>query len=915
MQELLTGQLFPLVLSLSLSGTLIGILIAALRPLTGSYFSKKWNYYIWLLVAARLLIPFHFEPSLLKPLQFTVMTDQIDDTVRPDHMVQNDVRTLHDSGLEPALQTTPAAEMAEITDMTDMTQPETHTPGTELHKERSHEEKSHETFSAEDIWAAAAYIWFFGAIAALLVRLSGYRLFHKRLKKDCTRITDSRITAMENAFCAGLRIAKAPVLYGCADTYSPMTIGLRSPMIILPKTVFGGGSTADSHTAAFTCPSDPRGVYQLQLILHHELVHAARRDLWYKWLCQLLLCVHWFNPVLHRIVRQINSDCELSCDEAILPELTESGKQMYGNILLDTAEQDITRRQTTFSTALLENRHHLKRRLDAILHYKKATRLRIALSACAFAIMLPLSACSAVWLAAGDASSAKSGSEGKDSWVFDDTIVFGNSSDSPEFYDNDEILAGKDIFGNWQAYNYVKNNHQKLSASSLKLFGSESFAIVYAERDTDVQITSSFDIPDGKFKIIHVAPDGSVVTLNDTGAETTQTVTMKKGRNVLKMVGQNKKLNNLKIDYSGIRESDFENVFYSEEEEYAYQVKNGLVPAEKDKIIDTLYLWDEKDASELFSTLLADGTSFTADELCNFLIYSDSALSSKYLSAALRDKTIAPLSPDTISVIMPHLEGDCRAEVLKSLSLEDFFDTFAENIYHLDDSQREDCLMDYIARGGTLTYSMYDEISYLLDDNTKSKLDYPDNGSKDLTGQITLPENIGNIKETGGSKESMAIVYESVDIRNYEDGSPYIHDALTNHTDKRIVETAYCMLAYNEKGAPLKLRWNFLDSRAESSYENLVRTKTDILPDQTQDGHGGWSLYDGERTENLPKTESGETGQVAYVLFSIKQVVFEDGTVWDNPDYENWFKTYAGKAIDVDELQHYYPHRYELDNI
>lgn len=43
-----------------------------------------------------------------------------------------------------------------------------------------------------------------------------------------------------------------------------------------------------------------------------------------------------------------------------------------------------------------------------------------------------------------------------------------------------------------------------------------------------------------------------------------------------------------------------------------------------------------------------------------------------------------------------------------------------------------------------------------------------------------------------------------------------------------------------------------------------------------------------------------------------KEVVFDDGTVWDNPNYENWFKTYAGKEIDIDELQSYYPDEYKI---
>ena len=163
-------------------------------------------------------------------------------------------------------------------------------------------------------------------------------------------------------------------------------------------------------------------------------------------------------------------------------------------------------------------------------------------------------------------------------------------------------------------------------------------------------------------------------------------------------------------------------------------------------------------------------------------------------------------------------------------------------------------------------------------------------------------------------KGSTMIIHESADILHYEDGAPYIHDILTNNTDSTIVETQYCMLAYNENGSPLKLYWNFLDSSAESRFENIVRTKTNILPNQTEEYRGGWSLYDGEIMEVFPKVGNGEANQVAYSLFCLKQVVFEDGTIWNNSNYENWFKTYAGKEIAIDELQNYYPYEYEIES-
>lgn len=161
---------------------------------------------------------------------------------------------------------------------------------------------------------------------------------------------------------------------------------------------------------------------------------------------------------------------------------------------------------------------------------------------------------------------------------------------------------------------------------------------------------------------------------------------------------------------------------------------------------------------------------------------------------------------------------------------------------------------------------------------------------------------------------SMTMIHESADILCYEDGTPYIHDILTNNTGSTMIETQYCMLAYDENGSPLKLYWNFLDSSAESSFENVVRTRTNILPGQTEEYRGGWSLYDGKIMEDFPKAGNDKANQAAYALLCLKQVVFEDGTVWDNPDYENWFKTYAGKETAVKELQNYYPYEYKTES-
>ena len=116
-------------------------------------------------------------------------------------------------------------------------------------------------------------------------------------------------------------------------------------------------------------------------MLHHELVHYKRHDIWYKWLFQAALCVHWFNPLVYIFNRKFHIDCELACDETVLKLLSEEGRRAYGNVLLDVAQKNwfegafsgkgmgMYRNMPTMT--LLEEKSTLKERLRGIARYHK----------------------------------------------------------------------------------------------------------------------------------------------------------------------------------------------------------------------------------------------------------------------------------------------------------------------------------------------------------------------------------------------------------------------------------------------------------------------------------------------------------------------------------------------------------------
>ena len=58
-------EILKTVLSLSLSGSLLILLLFLLRPVIKARLSKRWQYYIWLVVAARLMLPFAPEENFM----------------------------------------------------------------------------------------------------------------------------------------------------------------------------------------------------------------------------------------------------------------------------------------------------------------------------------------------------------------------------------------------------------------------------------------------------------------------------------------------------------------------------------------------------------------------------------------------------------------------------------------------------------------------------------------------------------------------------------------------------------------------------------------------------------------------------------------------------------------------------------
>ncbi len=712
-------RIFLCVLSLSLSGALAGTILLLIHPLTKKWFSRRWNYYIWLLLIARLVLPLHFGAvgGLRIPIRsaayLTAETgnEKTEGTDRAESELKG-----ADGGKQvgaPGLEKADGINQTEKGDK-DGQAAAAQTPPSFSGKAR------------ENRLVFPAVLWLLGACVSLFMKIWNYRRFAAGVGRDRERLSDSGIITQAEDTAVRLCMKRAPAIYESGRVSGPITLGLCKPAVILPK----------EFVAGFSEGADGRN--QLCLVLHHEFIHIKRKDLWYKWLYQALLCVHWFNPVLYLAGRKLNADCELACDEAVVASLTGEGKKAYGNILINAAEWSGTFRRNIPYTTLLERRQDLKERLKGILHYKKQKKIGVLISVCTALGLLGLTACGSVRISGEETSladSAKEESKDEGFWQSMFSAVSGEEAEkfilstsivnkhgaAFKMYDDDILVAGDDANDQWRAYHYAGGNG--VTAKGFALNGSHTILIAEAVEDTTLKVETSYELVDGKFKTVCIKPDGSVEVIDDTGEHGVFEVTLEKGRNVIKMVGQGAKLKELSISFPKLNKRDFAAVYNSESEEYADKILQEIQSGkamDREKVFETLAYMEDEEVSEVLAALLERKESLNADEMCDLFIYSDKELSTKYLTEAVARGDITP-DKEMVDSLMPYLDDGGRGRLLNALGKDLDWTMICESMPYLSDNERRDCVLQYLGNGNTITFSQYEEISpYLSSDATEA---------------------------------------------------------------------------------------------------------------------------------------------------------------------------------------------------
>ena len=262
--------------ALSLGGGVVALVLMGVARVTRARYAAKWRCVIWALLCLRLIILLPLVPQVQAPVQMTV----------------------------PQMDRPVAVSAAPTVAPNTGTAPQIHP---------DEEEKA----PALTMSHIVSGVWLLGMCGVLVWSGVSHMRLRRYLRRWASVETREEVCCRHAAQAQRLNLKRVPKLLACPGLEVPMLTGLVAPALMLPQNA---------------SPEDG-----LDYALLHELIHYRRRDIWLKALVMLTVSVHWFNPVMWLMVRQVDRDIELACDEMALTVLPEEERLAYGETILQAA--------------------------------------------------------------------------------------------------------------------------------------------------------------------------------------------------------------------------------------------------------------------------------------------------------------------------------------------------------------------------------------------------------------------------------------------------------------------------------------------------------------------------------------------------------------------------------------------------
>ena len=313
-------EIVKTIFTMTFTGSIVSIFLFTIKPIIKNKLPKSFQYYMWFPVIVALILP----------LSKIVVVPASNNSTTSINSMDDITRWISDTAFEKPVNSVLVPQ------------------------DGNEQEILQTTARLPSIATILFILWQSVMILILGFNIICYVLYVRKLGKHNISAEQQELELLNDL--SGRK--NPPRLYKNLIVTTPILIGMFRPAIILPKKKY----------------EDTK----LQGILLHEITHMRKYDIAVKWLLVLVSALHWFNPILYFVRREINKACELACDESVIKKFDNNEKQHYGDALIMVAADAI--RKIPISITMVEDKKNLKERLDAIMKHKDFPKKTIFLS-------------------------------------------------------------------------------------------------------------------------------------------------------------------------------------------------------------------------------------------------------------------------------------------------------------------------------------------------------------------------------------------------------------------------------------------------------------------------------------------------------------------------------------------------------
>ena len=352
---------FGWLLKTTVQGSVLIVMIVAIRWLLRGRLAARWQYALWLLLLIRLAMPWMPQSKLsLFGLAFTLVPRSNVSAETSDHMAGDEKLSIAEptpmqgngvilAGAETPPSTTATPEPLPVEQLPAIS-------GVSSNVDPIDRVGKSNTLTA--LTAYLTWLWFAGALG--LVAYIGFRNLHLWLCVTAERqLIDQEVLELLEDCKQQMRVKTPVTLVITEKISSPALFGFVRPRILLPQGLL-----------------EMVTLDELQYVFLHELAHLKRGDIYVSWLTAILQVLHWFNPLIWFGFRQMRTDQELACDALAMSRMAVEEPPQYGQTLVRLLERFSQPQYVPSVAGILEDSSRLERRITMIAKFKKSSYQR-----------------------------------------------------------------------------------------------------------------------------------------------------------------------------------------------------------------------------------------------------------------------------------------------------------------------------------------------------------------------------------------------------------------------------------------------------------------------------------------------------------------------------------------------------------